>query len=132
MATIHAAAFPAPDAWGPDVFSLHAGLPNVIGLLHADEALVLARFAAGEAEILTLAVVPSARRGGLATALLHEAFTRLAAAGASVVFLEASVENTAALALYFGTGFTEAGRRPNYYTDGTDAILLRLDVAEPV
>ncbi len=112
-----------------DVFSLQLGLPNVIGLWWED-ALILLRVADREAEVLTLAVTPEARGCGVATALLQQAVTRLAAAGAVVVFLEVSVKNTAALALYTRAGFAEVGRRPSYYSDGSDALVMRLELIQ--
>ncbi len=131
LAAIHAAAFAAPDAWSSDIFSLHLALPNVIGLLAAEDGFVLVRTAGAEAEILTLAVVPAARRRGLASALLKAATVRVAKVGATVVFLEVSIKNTAARALYLQIGFTEAGRRPRYYSDRSDALVMRIDLAPP-
>jgi [ribosomal protein S18]-alanine N-acetyltransferase len=128
LATIHKAAFPMDEAWSHDVFSLQLALPNVVGLLHGEDGLVLARVAGGEAEILTLAVVPAARRHGVATDLLRAAIVRLVASGAAVAFLEVSVENTAAMRLYLRQGFTQTGRRPAYYSDRSDALVLRMEL----
>ncbi|MDR3532777.1 MAG: GNAT family N-acetyltransferase [Rhodopila sp.] len=129
MAAIHATAFPAPDAWSRDVFSLQLALPNVAGLLHPSGGTILLRVAADEAEILTLAVTPTARRGGIGTALLLEAATLAGSMGARTIFLEVSVANIAARRLYSGAGFIETGRRPHYYSDNSDALVLRLDLA---
>ena len=128
LATIHKAAFATAEAWSQDVFSLQLALPNVIGLLHGEDGLVLARVAGGEAEILTLAVMPAARRHGVAMGLLQAAIARLVASGAAVAFLEVSVENTAAMRLYLRQGFTQTGRRPAYYSDRSDALVLRMDL----
>jgi ribosomal-protein-alanine N-acetyltransferase len=127
MAAIHAAAFTPPDAWGRDVFSLQLGFPGVFGLLHPSGGMILMRLAADEAEVLTLAVTPEARRGGVATSLLSEATITAAAMGAKSIFLEVSVANIAALSLYSFLGFTQAGRRPHYYSDHTDALVMRFD-----
>jgi ribosomal-protein-alanine N-acetyltransferase len=128
MAGLHAAAFLGKDAWSRDVFSLQLAIPGVFGLLHRAGGMVLARVAADEAEILTLAVLPAARRGGIATALLREATIVAAAMGTRSVFLEVSVANMAARQVYTRTGFVEAGRRPLYYSDNSDALVLRLDI----
>jgi ribosomal-protein-alanine N-acetyltransferase len=128
MAAIHASAFPAPDAWSRDVFSLQLALPNVFGLLHPSGGLILVRIAADEAEILTLAVNPTARRGGIGSALLREATIQAAAMGARAVFLEVSVANIAGKRLYASAGFVQAGKRPRYYSDQSDALVLRLDL----
>jgi ribosomal-protein-alanine N-acetyltransferase len=127
-AVVHATAFPEQDSWSSDVFSLQLALPNVIGLIWPNKGIILSRHAAAEAEILTVAVSPSIRRRGIGTVLLRETLIRLAASGVETVFLEVSVNNTAGLALYSGFGFVAAGRRPRYYSDGSDALVLRLDL----
>jgi [ribosomal protein S18]-alanine N-acetyltransferase len=129
LASIHAAAFPPDEAWSRNVFDLQLALPNVIGLLHGEIGMLLARVAGDEAEILTLAVTPAARRLGVASQLLEAAIVRLAASGAAVAFLEVSVKNTVALRLYLGQGFAQVGRRLAYYSDRSDARVLRIDLA---
>jgi ribosomal-protein-alanine N-acetyltransferase len=128
MASIHASAFTGSDAWSRDVFSLQLALPNVAGLLHPSGGLILLRLAADEAEILTLAVDPGVRRGGIGATLLREATTLAAAMGARTVFLEVSIANIAAHRLYAQAGFIQVGRRPHYYSDNSDALVLRLDL----
>ena len=131
MAAIHAASFPAHDAWSQAVFGQHLELPGVFGLLHASGGLILVRVAADEGEILTLAVAPEARCGGIATALLQESTMTACNMGATAVFLEVSVANSAALALYTRVGFRTVGRRRGYYSDRSDALVLRLDTGSP-
>jgi [ribosomal protein S18]-alanine N-acetyltransferase len=131
MAAIHGAAFPAHDAWSPAVFGQQLELPGVFGLLHASGGMILVRVAADEAEILTLAVIPEARRCGIALALLHESTMTASAMGATAVFLEVSVANSAARAVYTRAGFKPVGRRRDYYSDRSDALVLRLDTSEP-
>ncbi|HQT77976.1 MAG: hypothetical protein B7Z80_22465 [Rhodospirillales bacterium 20-64-7] len=127
MAAIHAAAFSSGESWGIDVFRLQLALQGVQGLLHPDGGLVLLRVAADEAEILTLAVIPTLRRHGVGSALLYAAIETVRIAGVHALFLEVSVVNQPARALYARAGFAEVGRRPRYYADGTDALVLRLD-----
>jgi ribosomal-protein-alanine N-acetyltransferase len=45
--------------------------------------------------------------------------------GAATMVLEVAVTNDAARALYGAHGFAEAGLRRRYYSDGTDALILR-------
>lgn len=78
-----------------------------------------------EAEILTVGVVPAARRAGVARrmldVLLAEAFRR----AATEVFLEVRVDNAAARALYLREGFEEVGIRRGYYDAGrVDAVTM--------
>ena len=44
---------------------------------------------------------------------------------ARTMVLEVAIGNAAARALYERAGFVEAGRRPRYYADGGDALILR-------
>ena len=131
LADLHATAFDQP--WSVGDFTDLVGLPGVATLaVEAEESLVglvLARTAAGEAEILTLAVAPSARRGGIGLALTEAACGACAAAGAQALWLEVAVDNAAALALYGRAGFQVSGRRPGYYArkpgPPVDAVVMR-------
>jgi [ribosomal protein S18]-alanine N-acetyltransferase len=125
MAAIHRAAFPRADAWSRDVMILQLDLPATFGFVHPDGGMILARVAADESEILTVAVCPVRRRRGLASALLRAAMDRAITLGAASMFLEVAVTNHAARGLYKAHGFTEAGLRRHYYTDGTNALILR-------
>jgi ribosomal-protein-alanine N-acetyltransferase len=93
---------------------------------------VLSRVAAGEAEILTIAVAPQWRRRGIATSLLAPHLSGLAATGVNGLFLEVDVENTAARALYANFGFEQVGeRKPYYRTAGArlaGALVMRRDL----
>jgi ribosomal-protein-alanine N-acetyltransferase len=131
MAAIHAASFPAKKRWGADAMALQLSLPGGFGFLADAGGVVLARVAADEAEILTLAVVPEARRTGLASNLLRAALSRAVSAGAVCVLLEVAEDNMAARALYAGMGFEEVGRRRGYYGAGADALVMRLDSLGP-
>jgi [ribosomal protein S18]-alanine N-acetyltransferase len=126
LAAIHAMAFPPGEAWGEDAIVLQLALPGTFGLLDERGGMLLARIISGEAEILTLAVVPAMRRCGIARALLGAAKTEIASRGGTAVFLEVAMGNIAARALYEREGFVEIGRRPRYYPDGSDALVLRL------
>lgn len=129
LAVLHAAAFPRGQAWGADAIAVTLGLPGAFGHWREGVGLVLARVAADEAEILTLAVVPGRRRQGWGGRLLAAAAGQAAAAGARALFLEVAADNGPARALYAAAGFTPVGRRPGYYADGGDAIVLRRDLA---
>ena len=131
MAAIHGSAFTGPDAWSANVFYLQLSLPNVFALICPSGGMILVRVAADEAEILTLAVTPSARLSGIGRTLLRAASIRAAAMGAHEIFLEVSVTNIAARHLYKQAGYVEAGRRPHYYLDKSDALVLRLTLNLP-
>lgn len=133
LARLHAAAFDPP--WtAAELRALVEG-PGGFALLVEDQAplgFILCRSGGGEAEILTLAVEPKARRRGFAKALVQVAAGAARIAGAESLFLEVAVDNAAALALYRSTGFSEAGVRRGYYDRGggnrVDALVMRLDL----
>jgi len=90
---------------------------------------IVVRAVAGEAEILTLAVHPDARRRGLGRALVESAAITAKGFGAEAFWLEVAVDNAAAIALYAATGFQAAGGRPRYYAgkegERIDALVMR-------
>ncbi len=92
-------------------------------------AFVLAWHVADEFELLDLGTDPTFRRRGVGRALLDALLGQARARGASAVYLEVRPSNAAALSLYRAAGFTDLARRPRYYPDGEDALLLRYEVA---
>jgi [ribosomal protein S18]-alanine N-acetyltransferase len=88
----------------------------------------LCRTMADEAELLTLAVMPDARREGRGAALLAACEEGALASGAARLFLEVAAGNMAAGALYTRAGYRECGRRKGYYLrpDGSrdDAVVM--------
>lgn len=129
LAELHAAAFAAP--WDVAAFEALLGQAGVF-VIEEPDGFILLRAVADEAEILTLAVCPSARRQGLGARLVSEGGRAAAARGAVRLFLEVADDNAAALALYARAGFAEAGRRPGYYArpggDRQDALILALNL----
>jgi ribosomal-protein-alanine N-acetyltransferase len=81
--------------------------------------------AAGEAELLRIAVDPAHRGRGLGRRLLEACQSDLAAGGMADLFLEVRVSNAEAIRLYRACGWKPCGRRSNYYPDGEDAALYR-------
>ena len=89
---------------------------------------ILSRLAAGEAEILSIAIAPARRGRGYARPLLDLHLRRLAGVGVRSVFLEVDEHNAAARALYRRAGFYDVGRRQSYYQTGASALVLRRDL----
>jgi tRNA threonylcarbamoyladenosine biosynthesis protein TsaB len=121
LAALHAACF--SEAW--DAPAIARLLATGAFAHHSPDGFVLTRVAGGEAEILTLAVLPQARGQGLGRALLHAAIAQSESLGAQSMFLEVGADNPHALALYAGLGFAKVGLRKAYYASG-DALVLRL------
>ena len=79
-----------------------------------------------EGYINNVAVDPRFRRQGVAGQLV-EAFLRFGAARLAFLTLEVRASNAPAIALYEKYGFTQAGRRRDYYDDPReDALLMTL------
>jgi len=103
--------------------------PLVFVLVEGDAGFLVGRAVAGEAEVLTLAVAPEARRRGLGARLLSRFVYQARLRGAEAAFLEVAAGNAAAIWLYRAQGFTEAGRRREYFRHadgrGEDALVMR-------
>jgi len=82
-----------------------------------------------EAEILTLATHPDAQGRGQATAMLRAALSSIKNEGVKEIFLEVSDKNRAAIALYQRAGFSAFSERPKYYTDGSSAICMKVELS---
>jgi len=102
--------------------------PGVFAVTVA-QGFALGRVVAGEAELLTLAVAPEARRRGVGRRLVQGFLAQAAQGCAQEAFLEVAADNRAALALYAAAGFIEVGRRLGYLagpgTAPVDALVLR-------
>jgi ribosomal-protein-alanine N-acetyltransferase len=134
LAALHAASF--ETGWTVEAIAGLLAGPGAIGLVidgaDGPDGFLIAREAAGEAEIITVAVDPARRGRGLGLELVEAAARAAKAAGAESLFLEVAVDNDAALALYRRAGFQAAGRRPRYYPRragaAVDALILRRDL----
>ena len=101
-------------------------LPNVIRLKAVRDDQMIG-FVAGDKKssdlgwIATIGVLPAYRSRGIASALLAECETRL-----NVVRIRLSVRlgNTRAIQLYEKFGYQRVDIWPNYYQDGTDALVF--------
>jgi ribosomal-protein-alanine N-acetyltransferase len=135
FATLHAAAF--RRGWSEDEFERLLLEKNVIAhramIGRSLAGFIVSRLAAGEAEILSVAVAPARRGRGLARKLLDLHLRRLAGLGAMAVFLEVDEDNAPARRLYGCARFHDVGRRPAYYAHGpqgpSNALVLRRDLA---
>jgi [ribosomal protein S18]-alanine N-acetyltransferase len=130
IAALHKASF--QRGWGEDeVYGLLVE-KNVVAHRamnrRAMAGFILSRLAAGEAEILSIAIAPKQRGRGLARPLLDLNLRRLAGLGARTVFLEVDENNKPARALYRRAGFADVGRRNSYYQSGAAALVLRRDL----
>ncbi|MBC8129928.1 MAG: GNAT family N-acetyltransferase [Rhizobiaceae bacterium] len=134
-AELHSEAFARP--WSGDEFLSLLSKPGSFGFVARrigdrqgpPAGFVLARQAADEAEILTIAVSRKARRQGVGRLLMDSVLEKLHADRAASLFLEVDEDNLGALTLYRHLRFEEVGRRPAYYADAsgrrTSALVLK-------
>src|SRR5688500_11232848 len=93
---------------------------------------ILARHAADEGEVLTVAVARAHRRRGLGWKLMDAVLRELHGRRAAALFLEVDETNVAAIALYKRLGFRQVGLRPRYYQSAdkarSGALVMRRDL----
>ena len=82
--------------------------------------------------VLSVAVVPEARRGGLGTKMMQATEDAARERGSSVVRLEVSTQNLGAVEFYRGLGYRTDGVLYGYYSWGEDAYSMTRYVAPNV
>ncbi len=138
LAALHERCF-APDGgevWDQESIATLLGTPGVFAFVAEEEdgepvGLLIGRGAGGEAEIVTIGVLPDHRRADHGRSLTEAAAGQALAMGADALYLEVAEDNAAALALYGRCGFRRVGRRPGYYggrPKPADALILRRDL----
>jgi ribosomal-protein-alanine N-acetyltransferase len=139
IAEIHAAAF--RRGWSgaeveallrqTGVSALVAEYTNAFGR-KLSAGFCLMRVTGEEAEILSIGVLRSCRRRGVARALMEECLRRLYREGVAALLLEVDAGNEAALGLYGRLGFEPVGERAAYYRQGFEtprgALVMRRQV----
>ena len=127
LVKLHSASF--QPGWKESDFNGMFEVAHTVAFV-AQEGFAVARLIAGEAEILTLAVNPEARRKGLGKALVKVMQEWLKSNNADSVFLEVRESNEPALIMYTQAGFVRISERRGYYSnpDGSreSAIVMRL------
>ena len=86
---------------------------------------VIARRDRWGAEIISLAVLPRARKRGIGEKLLTAVIHRFRRQDVRTIRLMVRVDNAAAIALYRQLGFHPAGHVTGYYEDGSAALKMR-------
>lgn len=125
---LEAVLFPA-DAWSVEQFWSELAQPTRSYVVALEGEAVVGY--AGvfclppDADIQTVGVDPSQQGRGVARQMLDVLLADIDAEGATHTMLEVRDGNAAALALYGRLGFTEISRRPRYYADGVDAVIMR-------
>ena len=79
--------------------------------------------------VVSLAVMPQARRKGVASALLNAAMAGMVSYKAKQIYLEVRVTNEAGVNLYKKLGLEVTRTIPGYYSDGEDAYVMSKKLA---
>ncbi len=111
--------------------------PRRVALVAVDDSdiaqiqgFVIVRCALDDWEIENVVVARERQRLGIGTKLVREVLLRARAGGATSVLLEVRESNSTARRLYEKLGFSEEGRRRNYYRGpAEDGLLLRISIA---
>ena len=138
VAKLHARCF--YDAWGPRMLRQVLDMPGAFGLVARRAGFgsiigfALARVAADECELLSLAIAPEHRACGIGSRLFSATMARAAADNSRWLFLEVAKDNEPALRLYRAFGLAQVGCRLKYYenADGsrTNALTMRCELPE--
>ncbi len=117
------------DPWPGQFFLAELYAPGRFHRIVVDPAgrLVAYLFAAWQyldLHVLKVAALPELRRRGLGRRLMALAEEHALEVGGETLTLEVRPSNAAAIALYHDLGFAVAGRRPAYYPDGEDALVM--------
>jgi [ribosomal protein S18]-alanine N-acetyltransferase len=138
VADLHAMAFSRP--WTDGEFQDLLEQETVFGFVARELTwgkskilgFVLARAAAGEAEILTIAVSSSWQGRGLGRKLMDAVLAKAHHERIESIFLEVDEGNNPAVRLYRKLGFFQVGGRPDYYRDKAGrrsaALVMRRDL----
>jgi [ribosomal protein S18]-alanine N-acetyltransferase len=119
------------EAWTASQCSGILSLPGSSLLIAREQAQItgfaLSRYVLDEAELLLLAVAPSAQRSGIGAALLSQMISLLHQHKVRRLHLEVRADNPA-LRFYTRLGFAQVGHRRDYYQGKTgkrtDAVTL--------
>jgi ribosomal-protein-alanine N-acetyltransferase len=132
LAALHKACFTMPRPWSETEFAGLLSLRDVFLILGDGPSFALGRVVAGEAELLTLAVDPSAQGRGFGRATLNAYESAARKLGGEVSFLEVADTNTTAITLYLSHGYAESGRRRAYYNGANGLKVDALVLSKPL
>ncbi len=118
--------------WTRAQFAQELGQPQRSWWVAHDQGTIIGyaggQLAGADFEVTDVAVAAGHRRRGIASRLVARIAYDGHTYGASTISLEVEAENVAGRTLYEGMGFRQVGRRPNYYGQGKDALILRADL----
>jgi len=85
-------------------------------------------FNGADADIQTMVIKPEFQKKGYGKKLLDALLEKVYENKSKRVFLEVVAENKPAISLYLSRKFEQIAKRSNYYPDGSDAVVMQLDL----
>jgi ribosomal-protein-alanine N-acetyltransferase len=85
-------------------------------------------FNGADADIQTMVIKPEFQKKGYGKKLLDALLEKVYENKSKRVFLEVVAENKPAISLYLSRKFEQIAQRSNYYPDGSDAVIMQLDL----
>jgi ribosomal-protein-alanine N-acetyltransferase len=85
-------------------------------------------FNGADADIQTMVIKPEFQKKGYGKQLLDALLEKVRENNSKRVFLEVVAENKPAISLYLSRKFEQIAKRSNYYPDGSDAVIMQLDL----
>ena len=121
-----------PDPWPAHLYMQEVGQPLRFQRVVFTEdgylaAYLFACWQVDELHVLKVATHPLHEGRGLATSLMEEARFEAHRVGARGLVLEVRPSNRRAIRLYRHLGYDIITRRPHYYANGEDALVMRLE-----
>jgi ribosomal-protein-alanine N-acetyltransferase len=112
----------------PETFIVAEQDHEIFGYIMCRIEVGLSNFGLGglirKGHVVSIAVMPKARRKGVAAALLNAAMTGMVCYKSKQIYLEVRVTNEGAVNLYKKTGLEITRTIPGYYSDGEDAYVM--------
>ena len=85
-------------------------------------------FNGADADIQTMVIKPEFQKKGYGKKLLDALLEKVYENNSKRVLLEVVAENKPAISLYLSRKFEQIAQRSNYYPDGSDAVIMQLDL----
>jgi ribosomal-protein-alanine N-acetyltransferase len=112
----------------PDTFIVAEEDHELVGYIMSRIEVGLSNFGLGglirKGHVVSLAVMPQARRKSVASALLKAVMEGMSSYKARQIYLEVRVTNGAGVNLYKKVGLDVTRTIPGYYSDGEDAYVM--------
>ena len=81
-----------------------------------------------DADIQTMVIKPEYQKKGYGKQLLDALLEKVKENKSNRVFLEVVADNKPAISLYLSRKFEQIAKRSNYYPNGSDAVIMQLDL----